>query len=336
MSEIITEKKRDYYFDNVKFVMIVCVILGHTLAHLGRTRLGVAVDSWLYFFHMPVFIFVSGYFSKRSETRKFIESELKILETFSIFSVIHIAIRNTWSWRGFVFPQWSLWYLMSLIWFRAIIQAVGRVTIKWLAISVVINVLVGFIPIGGALSFQRTFAFLPFFLAGNYLKNNEDLWVKIKRVNPYLAIAFLLILLIGVFFIDLPFKRLLELKFSYKAFSYPLAVSALLRMVLFSLSAFASICILRLIPRECIIWVSDQGAHTLWYYLYHTLIIIALELIEKKLFALPDAFAWNLLYVAGNVFLIWLITRIKFFKVLPHFFSYSISSLGCSDVRMIH
>lgn len=330
MDGIITERKRDYYFDNVKFVMIVCVILGHTLAHLGRTRLGVAVDSWLYFFHMPVFIFVSGFFSKRSETRKFVESELKILEPFLILSLIHIAIRNNWSLRAFLFPQWSLWYLLSLIWFRLILQVIGRVTVQWLAISFVISVLIGFIPIGGALSFQRTFAFLPFFLAGNYLKNNEDLWDKIKRVKPYLAIAFLLILFIGVFVIDLPFKRLLELKFSYRAFSYPLAVSALLRMGLFSLSAFASLCVLRLIPRERITWVSEQGAHTLLYYLYHTLIIIALELIEKKLFALPDSFAWNLLYVAGNVFLIWLITRIKFFRVLPHLFSYGIYSLGHS------
>lgn len=323
MDGIITERKRDYFFDNVKFVMIVCVILGHTLAHLGRTRLGVAMDSWLYFFHMPVFIFVSGYFSKRSETRKFVESELKILETFFIFSLIHIAIRNTWSWRGFVFPQWSLWYLLSLIWFRAIIQVVGRVTVKWLAISVVISVLVGFIPIGGALSFQRTFAFLPFFFAGNYLKNNDALLAKIRRVNPYLAIAFLLILFIGVLLVDLPFKRLLELKFSYKTFTYPLVVSALLRMVLLLLCAFASISILRLIPRERTTWVSEQGSHTLLYYLYHTLIIIALELIEKKLYALPDGFAWNLLYMAINVFLIWSVTQIGFFRLLPNLFSYT-------------
>lgn len=323
MDGIITERKRDYFFDNVKFVMIVCVILGHTLAHLGRTRLGVAMDSWLYFFHMPVFIFVSGYFSKRSETRKFVESELKILETFFIFSLIHIAIRNTWSWRGFVFPQWSLWYLLSLIWFRAIIQVVGRVTVKWLAISVVISVLVGFIPIGGALSFQRTFAFLPFFFAGNYLKNNDALLAKIRRVNPYLAIAFLLILFIGVLLVDLPFKRLLELKFSYKTFTYPLVVSALLRMVLLLLCAFASISILRLIPRERTTWVSEQGSHTLLYYLYHTLIIIALELIEKKLYALPDGFAWNLLYMAINVFLIWSVTQIGFFRLLPSLFSYT-------------
>ena len=330
MDVIITQRKRDFYFDNVKFVMIVCVILGHTLAHLGRTRLGVAVDSWLYFFHMPVFIFVSGYFSKRSEMRTFIGSELKLFETFLIFSLIHLAIRNNWSWRGVMFPQWSLWYLLSLIWFRAIIQAIGTVTVKWLAISVVISVLAGFIPIGGALSFQRTFAFLPFFLAGNYLKNNDDLLIKIRRLNPYLAIAFLLILFIGVLVVDLPFKRLLELKFPYKNFTYPLPVSALLRIVLLSLCACASICILRLIPRERITWVSEQGANSLLYYLYHTLIIIALELIEKKIFALPDGFAWNLLYVAGNVFLIWLITRTKFFRVLPHLFSYGIYSLGRS------
>ena len=149
-------------------------------------------------------------------------------------------------------------------------------------------------------------------------------------MNPYLAIAFLLSLFIGMLIVDLPFKTLLELRYSYKSFSYPLAVSALLRMGLFFLSAFASICVLRLIPRVRITWVSEQGADTLLYYLYHTLIIIALELIENKFFALPNAFAWNLLYVAGNVFLIWLITRIKFFRVLPHLFSYGIHSFGRS------
>lgn len=51
---------RSSYWDTVKAVLIFLVVLGHT-----GTALGDRVLSVIYAFHMPLFVFVSGYFSKK-------------------------------------------------------------------------------------------------------------------------------------------------------------------------------------------------------------------------------------------------------------------------------
>lgn len=59
-------KKRDYYIDNIKTVFIFLVVLGHLLDYLGEAGLSFAINlrSFIYFFHMPGFIFLSGYLAK--------------------------------------------------------------------------------------------------------------------------------------------------------------------------------------------------------------------------------------------------------------------------------
>lgn len=59
-------KERDYFFDNIKAVLIFLVVLGHFLLpiHEGGNVL-VLIKRLIYVFHMPLFVFVSGYFSKR-------------------------------------------------------------------------------------------------------------------------------------------------------------------------------------------------------------------------------------------------------------------------------
>lgn len=61
-------KERLAYFDNVKGVLIALVVIGHLLepcAKLGAEALaGFKVLDFIYMFHMPLFIFVTGLFSK--------------------------------------------------------------------------------------------------------------------------------------------------------------------------------------------------------------------------------------------------------------------------------
>ena len=56
------------YFDNLKGVLIILVVIGHLLepcARLGSEGLaGFRVLDFIYMFHMPLFIFVTGLFSK--------------------------------------------------------------------------------------------------------------------------------------------------------------------------------------------------------------------------------------------------------------------------------
>ena len=57
--------KRIPYFDNLKFILIYFVVLGHFLAPLRGVIPGVKfIYMIIYVFHMPLFIFILGYFSK--------------------------------------------------------------------------------------------------------------------------------------------------------------------------------------------------------------------------------------------------------------------------------
>ena len=59
------EKERDYFFDNLKAVLIFLVVLGHFLLPIHGKSVLVIIKRLIYVFHMPLFVFVSGYFSKK-------------------------------------------------------------------------------------------------------------------------------------------------------------------------------------------------------------------------------------------------------------------------------
>lgn len=61
VGEMIME--RESYFDNIRFGLIILVVLGH--AFINHVYISEYVPSFLVFvysFHMPLFLFVGGYF----------------------------------------------------------------------------------------------------------------------------------------------------------------------------------------------------------------------------------------------------------------------------------
>ena len=58
-------RERDYYFDNLKFILIFLVVFGHLVGITYKeTQIEKSIYFFIYLFHMPAFIIVSGYFSK--------------------------------------------------------------------------------------------------------------------------------------------------------------------------------------------------------------------------------------------------------------------------------
>lgn len=57
---------RDHHIDNIKGVLIFLVVLGHLLGYLQETHstFAIGVRTFIYFFHMPGFVFMSGYLAK--------------------------------------------------------------------------------------------------------------------------------------------------------------------------------------------------------------------------------------------------------------------------------
>lgn len=66
-------KQRDYYIDNIKGVFIFLVVFGHLLDFLEEAEIAFAtsVRTFIYFFHMPGFIFMSGYLAKSFSGKRF-------------------------------------------------------------------------------------------------------------------------------------------------------------------------------------------------------------------------------------------------------------------------
>ncbi|MDO4555570.1 MAG: acyltransferase family protein [Lachnospiraceae bacterium] len=64
---------RDYYIDNIKGVFIFLVVFGHLLDYLEEAGIpfAISVRTFIYFFHMPGFIFMSGYLAKSFSMKRF-------------------------------------------------------------------------------------------------------------------------------------------------------------------------------------------------------------------------------------------------------------------------
>ena len=74
---------RDYLFDNYKVLLIVLVVMGHFIEPCYRINAFLYTLKWLIVsFHMPAFIFISGYFLKNDHKLYEIFKKNKITDIF--------------------------------------------------------------------------------------------------------------------------------------------------------------------------------------------------------------------------------------------------------------
>ena len=66
--------KRDYSLDNVRFFLIFSVVFAHLLEVCTPFRWSWLIYKFIYMFHMPLFVFISGFFfdETKSVTEKVI------------------------------------------------------------------------------------------------------------------------------------------------------------------------------------------------------------------------------------------------------------------------
>ena len=194
--------KRDYQFDTIKGVMVFFVVVLHAIASFYTNWDENLFLSYPRFFMMtstmPVLIFISGYFSKRKgDYETYIIKALKrCLIPFLVFNFIYglpsIEALNFFSAR------WTLWYLISLFWWKLIVEAAIKIRFS-LLIALLITLIEGLFPLSMNLSLSRTIGYFPFFLAG-YLCDSEGIRRMREAKKVFTLAAFLIALVIvGVF-----------------------------------------------------------------------------------------------------------------------------------------
>ena len=83
---------RSLYWDNIKGFLIILVVFAHILYQLkaGSETVNAVVD-YIYMFHMPAFVFVSGYFGKSERSRNFSDIFKFAFLYFIFISIYYIS-----------------------------------------------------------------------------------------------------------------------------------------------------------------------------------------------------------------------------------------------------
>lgn len=273
---------RHYGYDNVKGILILCVVFGHFLELCPSTPLKNTLYLVIYSFHMPAFLFFSGFFAKFDSGRI---RQLAVL--YGIFQVLYrvfayFSLHTTGALEpGAVLfvPYWLLWYIPVLICCQLLLPLWTRRNARqkqFLLIgSVCIALLCGYCSqIGYGLTLSRFLVFLPFYLAGNLAGTHRR---RISTPAPRLCRIFpVLATLVFVSIVFLCKSGLFSAKMLYGSYSYAIGYHPGIRLLAMGIAAgwialfsiLADSILNRVIPVLTYI-----GKNTLPIYLFHGFIV---------------------------------------------------------------
>lgn len=192
-SAIIATTQRIAYWDVAKCVAIFCVVWGHYILNMTSNStywLDDSLSKFIYSFHVPLFMLISGYFAYKSFSKPFLPTihhkfKQLIFPTISwalVFYVLSIIVHNQYHFSLSSIHDiariatTSLWFLKSLFlcYLITLSGAVIYQKYKWFLILYVLII----IAFGRLLNFAHTISMLPFFLAGIALHHYENFLSK--------------------------------------------------------------------------------------------------------------------------------------------------------------
>ncbi|WP_139367395.1 acyltransferase family protein [Metabacillus halosaccharovorans] len=267
------------YFDNAKFFLIFLVVFGHIIRpFIDESDVMLTIYKFVYTFHMPAFILVSGYFAKGFNKKGYVSKIAKklilpYLIFQGIYSVYYFAIEKQGaSVLDPLDPHWSLWFLVSLFFWNVFLFGATKLSSKWsLTLAFAIGIAVGYFDIvSNYLSLSRTFVFFPLFLIGFYLKKEHFTFITKPNIRV-IAVLLLTITFVSYFYLDFDYEWLFGSK-PYSQFGDVSIFNAIIRMGFYTLTLITSLSFLALIPTRHAFF-TEWGTRTFYVYLLHGFII---------------------------------------------------------------
>lgn len=266
------KRKRDPYLDNVKFVLIALVVVGHSLVPTLDADSNRALYIFIYTFHMPLFVLISGYLSRNfwnsnAKTNKLVDTFLVPYVIVEVgYAVLRYALGQKWS-LTIIDPAWLNWYLLALLFWRLSTPVWKRMKFP-VPVAIAIYLFAGFSEISGDFSMDRFFGLLPFFVIGlvmqpEHFQMLDRLWIKIAAVFTILSAATVAILIAPKAPLA-PFYY----KNSYEKMDLSWWMGLGVRTGLLICGLALCFAVLALVPRGET-WYSDLGTRTLYCYLLH-------------------------------------------------------------------
>ncbi|GIN89976.1 acyltransferase [Siminovitchia terrae] len=273
-------RQRDYYFDNAKILLIFLVVFGHFLQSYIETSTFISfLYKFIYTFHMPAFILISGFFAKGIYEKGYIgKITKKLILPYILFQIAYAVFyyflhsKDTFKLEFFE-PHWSLWFLISLFCWNIMLLAFSHMKPK---IALVIVLFAGLVAgyfdwISTYFSLSRTIVLFPFFLAGYFL-SKKDFRALVQPKAKLAALLVMLIIAIGILsFPDLNEKWFFGSK-AYSEFKSEEVLGMFQRAGIYMVQFVMTACFFAFVPRRQFFFTS-WGRNTLYVYLLHGFIV---------------------------------------------------------------
>lgn len=311
------QKERDYLFDNMKAILIIFVVMGHLVVNACKQdAIFNAIYCFIYMFHMPVFVFITGYFSKNVQKSRDVAVEKYLIPyfIFCIFLQVEDRILNIGVGKnlGFnlLYPQWGMWYLIALFWWKLFIKDFVRIRFI-LPLSILVGLLSGFSrEIGSFLSIGRAVNLLFFFLLGYYCtKENVE---KLRKLPKILGVIPIVITGLCAYFMTYRLewsRHLLFMKRSYMTGYVKEEIAV--RIMIYVVASLMIFAMLRLCSNKKNVF-TYIGTNSVSVYVIHLFIVKIIE----RFYDFSGAPWINLVLVFGLSFIIAAIAGCTFFAKL--------------------
>ncbi|HLR68684.1 MAG TPA: acyltransferase family protein [Virgibacillus sp.] len=288
--------EKDLKLSNVKGLLMFLVVFGHFIEIYRDDYY--ELFTFIYAFHMPLFIFISGYLAKRMKVSKIVNMVLLYLIFQTFFNwVLHLT--GDYPNLQFTYgePHFHLWYIVSLGFWYAIALGINKVkmeaTEKWFvflgifALSFISRWFTegveDFVKTfydnfsSYTLSFQRTFTFMPFFLLGFFMNKNTLQQAYNSLVSKKLGYVLLLITMFLTFVAAQEaegFKALFKGATEANNFNEdgPFAMYVIKSVIQYGLAFWLSYLIFNVISVKSTI-LSKWGDNSLTIFLFHPVFI---------------------------------------------------------------
>ncbi|WP_294468606.1 acyltransferase family protein [uncultured Anaerofustis sp.] len=202
---VISKKERNCFFDNLKGLIIILVVMFH-LIPTGQNFIFDSLYGFVFTFHMPFFILISGYFTRNNEKQA--RKAFSLLLLYYILSLLFYIFKNQELYlsisnikniklnyeffiQPFISHYYVSWYLCVIFLYRVFCSSIANIK-HFVIVSFIIGIVGSLLRIDYYM-IRRALVLLPFFSIGYYLSKFKLEDIKKYFISKKLAIPFLIL-----------------------------------------------------------------------------------------------------------------------------------------------
>ncbi|MFC5754454.1 acyltransferase family protein, partial [Actinomadura rugatobispora] len=266
-------KERDPFFDNAKFLAILLVVIGHSLAYRLDVPMAKGLYLFIYMFHMPMFIVVTGYFSRNwtfagGKARKLITNVGVPYVVFEIaYSLYDWQVGRNELEISLLDPYFLTWFLCALFFWRLSTPVWQQ--IRWpLAVALAFSLLSYMSDLGNTFNIHRVIGLLPFYVLGLLLKPEHFEYLKRPAARVLGTLTLAGGLAVAYLAMDRMNRAWIYWKDPHEELGVDNVTGTVMRLGMFVAATVLVAAFLAIVPKRKT-WFTKLGSTTLYAYLLH-------------------------------------------------------------------